>query len=373
MAWLYSTLTVRRLVTSGVIEIPLIGTPLESGESPSFSAVAPFALPRFVAGPENHLVDVAVTAVLEESADAYSPLVLYGPSGSGKTHLSGGLFRAWKSLHPRKSALLVTAADFAREYREAVETRTEDQFHAPYTRLQLLVLEDLDELGGRSSAQQALLVLLDQLLARQTWIVVTSHSAPARMSGIDEALQARLASGLTIHLALPSVETRRAILDRVARLRGLAVDDCVLEALAEGLTLPVPELVGTLVQLEGEARLQAEPISLSAARRLLAQRRDTRRPTVSQIAKATARHFGMTVADIRGPSRRRGIVAARNVAMYLARNLTQTTLDRIGMYFGNRDHATVAHGCQRVEEHLHAELVVRDAIAELEAKLLLRG
>ena len=370
----YTILTVLHPVTSGVVEIPLIGTPLESDASPTFSSVSPFALPQFVAGPENPLIEVAVAAVLEEPASTYySPLVFYGSSGSGKTHLSSGLFRAWKSFHPRRPALLVTATDFAREYREAVETKTEDQFQVPYARAQLLVLEDVDEMNGRLSAQQALAVLLDRLFSRQAWIVVTSRSAPARLSGLHEALQARLAPGLAVHLALPSVETRLAILDRVARLRDLAVDDCVLEALAEGLTLPVPELVGTLVQLEGEARLQAGPITLAAAQRLLAERRDTRRPSVSQIAKATAKHFGVSVADLRGPSRQRATVAARNVAMYLARNLTETSLDRIGVYFGKRDHATVSHGCRRVEERLQAELDVRDAVAELQTKLLLRG
>jgi chromosomal replication initiator protein len=178
---------------------------------------------------------------------------------------------------------------------------------------------------------------------------------------------------LTLQLALPSVETRQVILNRVARLRGLPVDDYVLETLAKGLPLPVPELVGALVQLEGDARLQATTITLAATQRLLAERRDTRRPSLSQIAKATAKHFGLSVADLRGPSRRRALVAARNAAMYLARNLTENSLDRIGAYFGNRDHTTVSYGCQRVEQRLQSEPVVRDAVAELQTRLLLRG
>ncbi|MHB8898452.1 MAG: DnaA/Hda family protein [Thermoguttaceae bacterium] len=359
-------------MTSGIVEIPLIGPPLESGSVPSFSA-ASFALPQFVAGPENQLIEVAVAAVLREPASNYSPLVLYGPSGSGKTHLANGLFRAWKTLHPRRPGVMATATDFAREYREALETKTESQFHEPYARAQLLVLEDLDGLIGRSAPQQALAVLLDRLAGRGAWIVVTSRSAPARLAGLHGNLQARLASGLAVHLAFPGAGTRLAILQRVAALRGLDVDDRVLQLLAEGLALSVPELVGTLVQLEGQARLQAAPITRKAAERLLAERRDTRRPTLSLIAKATARHFGIAVGEMRGSSRRRAIVDARNVAMYLARNLTATSLDRIGAYFGNRDHATVAHGCLRVGQRLQTETVVRDAVAELENKLLLRG
>lgn len=369
----YSILTVPNPVASGVVEIPLIGTPLENEALPAFSAVAPFALPQFVAGPENHLIEVAATAVLEEPTSAYNPLVLCGPSGSGKTHLSGGLFRAWKSLHPRRPASLVTATDFAREYRDAVETKTEDQFHVSYARTRLLVIENLDELNGRSSAQRAFAVLLDQLISCHTWVVVTSRTTPARLSGLQQALQARLTSGLTLQLALPSVETRLVILDRVARLRGVAVDDRVLETLAEGLALPVPEFIGALVQLEGEARLLGTAITLAAVQRLLTDRRDTRRPSLSQIGKAAAKHFGSSVADLRGPSRRRAIVTARNVAMYLARNLTETSLHRIGTYFGNRDHTTVAHGCRKTEERMQSEPAIRDAVAELQTRLLLRG
>ena len=359
-------------MASGVVEIPLTGPPLENDLSPSFPSAASFALPQFVAGPENRLVEVAVAAVLKEPATNYCPLVLYGPSGTGKTHLSNGLFRAWKGQHPRRPAVLVTASDFAREYRDAVETKTEDQFHVPYARTRLLVIEDLHDLSGRTSVQQALTVLMDRLIARQTWIVLTSRTAPSRLDGVQESLRARLISGLAVQLALPNAETRLAILDRVAALRGLDIEDGVLECLASGLPLPVPELIGVLVQLEGEARLQATPITLPAARQLLAERSTSRRPSLSQIAKTSAKHFGVSVSDLRGPSRRRAIVAARNVAMYLARNLTNTSLDRIGTYFGKRDHTTVSHGCQRVEERLETELSVRDSVAELQAKLLLR-
>lgn len=360
-------------VAGGVVEIPLIGTPLENGVSPSFSSAAPFALPQFVAGPENQLIEVVVSAVLEEPGSVYNPLVLSGPSGSGKTHLSSGLFRAWKTLYPGRPAALVTATDFAREHRDAVETKTEGQFLIPYLRTRLLVMENLDELSGRTTVQQVLAVLIDQLLAKNTWVVVTSRTNPARLDGLQEALRARLTAGLTVPLVLPNVDTRLVILNQVARLRGLTLENGVLETLAEGLTLPVPELVGALVQLEGEARLQGTTITLAATRRLLAERRATRRPSLSQIAKATAKHFGISVADIRGISRRRAIVAARNVAMYLARNLTENSLDRIGHYFGNRDHTTVSHGCQRAEQRLQSEPAIRDAVAELEAKLLLRS
>jgi len=135
------------------------------------------------------------------------------------------------------------------------------------------------------------------------------------------------------------------------------------------LALSVPELVGALVQLEGEARLQGTTITLAAALALLEERRAGRCPTLSRIAKATARQFGTSVADLRSSSRRRAIVTPRNVAMYLARTMMEASLDQIGAYFGNRDHATVAHGCQKVEEQLEFDPAIRDAVAELQMKL----
>lgn len=121
------------LVASGVVEIPLVGTPLESGKTP-FYLGTPFALPEFVVGPENHLVAAVVSSVLDSASQSYSPLVVCGPTGSGKTHLVSGLFHAWKNAYRRRPALFVTASDFAREFREAIETKMEDQFHAPYAR-----------------------------------------------------------------------------------------------------------------------------------------------------------------------------------------------------------------------------------------------
>jgi len=339
---------------------------------PRLSESSPFALPQFVAGPENHMVEVAVAALLAEPVPAYNPLMLFGSSGTGKTHLATGLYHSWKVRYPRRPAVLTTGSDFAREFREAAETKTEDQFDSPYVRARLLVLDNIDELATRQGAQRALIALLDRTLAAGGWVVATARTSPGRIEGLLPALQARLTGGLALRLALPSAETRFVILDRVSRLRQMNVSKAVLETLADGLAAPVAELVGALVQLEGQSRLEGTLITVADAVRLLAGRQETRRPRLSQIAKATSKYFGVSVADLRGPSRQRAIVTARIVAMYLARNLTQKSLEAIGDYFGQRDHTTVSYGCRKAEERLKTDTTVREAIAELQAKLLLR-
>jgi chromosomal replication initiator protein len=358
-------------VASGVVEIPLAGTHLESGNTPFFLGT-PFALPEFVVGPENHLVEAVVSAILDGASQSYSPLVVCGPTSSGKTHLVGGLFHAWKNAYPRRPALFVTASDFTREFREAVETKMEDQFHAPYARAQLLVLDNLEQLAGRHPAQQALTAMIDRQASSGGWVVVTSRSPPSQIPGLVAGLQARLTAGLLLRLALPGVETRAAILNRVAELRHLNVAETVLQTLAEGLVAPVPELIGALVQLEAEARLEGLSPTVAAAKRLLAARRDARQPTLATVAKIAAKHYGVSVAQLRSASRQRAMVSARNMAMYLARSTTQNSLNRIGAYFGNRDHTTVSHGCRKVEECMESDPAVRKTAEQLLAKLLLR-
>ncbi len=284
-------------MASGVVEIPLAGTHLESGKTPFFLG-SPFALPEFVVGPENHLVEAVVSAILDGASQSYSPLVVCGPTSSGKTHLVGGLFHAWKNAYPRRPALFVTASDFAREFREAVETKMEDQFHAPYARAQLLVLDNLEQLAGRHPAQKALTAMIDRQASSGGWVVVTSRSPPSQIPGLVAGLQARLTAGLLLRLALPGVETRAAILNRVAELRHLNVAETVLQTLAEGLVAPVPELIGALVQLEAEARLEGLSPTVAAAKRLLAARRDARQPTLATVAKIAAKHYGVSVAHL---------------------------------------------------------------------------
>jgi chromosomal replication initiator protein len=355
-------------VVDEVTEIPIKGGPVSRGSSsPSDDEVT---LRAFIVGPENRLVSVAVQSLLEDEESPYRPVYFYGPPGTGKSHLALGLVSLWRASSRRRAAVYATAVDFARELADAIQTQTTEDFSTPYRRASLLVLEDVDLLAGKQAAQRELVVTLDALNNRGSRTVLTGKNAPGQLEGISHRLRSRLAAGLAVPLAPPGPSARLAILERLARAKGLQLADPAARTLADGLTLTVPGLLGALAQLQAEAPGGNRMIDLEAARQYLARRNGAGHVSLPQIARMTARHFSLKVTDLQSPSRRHAVVAARGVAMYLARNLTAESLEQIGHYFGGRDHTTVSYGCRKTEERLQTEPDLRDAVFQLREKLI---
>jgi chromosomal replication initiator protein len=355
-------------MVDGVVDIPLPGRPLESAAEQGGAV----AVRHFVAGPENHLVEVAVSSVIEGPTNGFNPLVFYGPSGTGKSHLAQGLAAAWKARDRRQRVVCTTAVDFARELADAIETQAVDEFRIKHRGAAFLVVEDLGMLATRKSgklnAQEELIHTLDALVAEQRWVVVTTSVPPVALPGILPALRSRLTAGLTVPLSPPDVEARLAILEQLAAIRDIPLPESVARVLAEGLVATAPELAGSLLQLTA-AECDEDPFDLEAARRYVAQRSGKRQPTLHEIALATARHFSLRLTDLRSPVRRRALVVARGVAVYLARQLTEESLDQIGGYFGGRDHSTVMHSCRKTEELIICDPAVREAVDRLKNAL----
>ncbi len=332
-------------MADGVVDIPLPGRRLDSGREEGRSAPAC----HFLAGPENRLVEVAIRSVLDESPEPqldrdssdetdrqldapltahrltiYSPLVLYGPSGVGKSHIAHGLAAVWKARGRRQRVVTTTAVDFARELADAIESQAVDEFRTKYRTANLLVFEDLGMLATRKSgklnAQEEFVRTLDALSAEEHWVVVTASAAPNELPGLLASLRSRLTAGLAIPLAPPGPEARSAVLRKLAALKEMRLPQRVADALAEGLSGTVPELAGALAQLAGRSESSGAPIDVSAVRTYLAQRNRRQQPSVHDIALATARHFSLRLSDLKSPVRRRALVNARGVAVYLARH-----------------------------------------------------
>ena len=354
-------------MVDGIADIPLPGQTAESGRDASGA----LAHCHFLAGPENRLVEVAVRSVMEEPETCYNPLVLYGPSGTGKSHIAQGLAAAWKAGKRRDRVVCATAVDFARELAEAIESQAVEEFRAKYRRANLLVLEDLGQLAtrksGKLSAQEEFVHTLDVLAADRRWVVVTASASPAELSELLPALQSRLAAGLTIPLALPGPAARRAILQQLAANKNVELPEPVARVLAEGLGGTAPELAGALMQLAG---LDGDPIDLDGAKQYLAARsRKRRQPSIHEIALATARHFSLRITELRSSVRRRALVSARGVAMYLARRFAGMSLQEIGGYFGGRDHSTVMHSFRKIEELSERDPTIHKAVERLHKEL----
>jgi len=356
-------------VVDGVIHIPLAGRSLGALSGPSRGQKDPTGLRDFIAGPENSLAVVAVRSVLNLTDRAPTPVLFCGPPGTGKSHLAQGLAALWKTDFPRQSVVSTTAVDFARDLADALETQTLDEFRSRYRRASLLVLDDLHQLAGKGAAQRELRHLFDASYDRSRRIVVTAHDSPEQLTGIIPDLQSRLTAGLIVPLLPPGPEARLAILRRAAAARRMRLPLSATLTLANGLPVTVPELFGALAQLEMSARLGGTLIDLDAAKRYVAGKSRSREPPLPEIAAAAARYYSVKLGELRSPSRHRRLVTARSMAMYLARTMTRNSLQKIGRYFGGRDHTTVSHDCRKIAKLVQTEPAVRQAVLQLQREL----
>jgi chromosomal replication initiator protein len=351
------------------LTIPLSGTALDR-QSPGGAPSRPLgSLDEFVAGEENALAHVALAPLLNGVPTDLNPLLLYGPHGCGKTHLACGLADRWREQFPDAAVECLTAAEFARQYAAALNDGRLDAWREEIRRADLFILEELGQLTGKQPAQLELVHTLDALLDREALIVVTARTLPNHWTTLLAALRSRLSAALSVPLAYPERATRRAILEQLAEARRLPLSGRVLDGLADGVTGGVPLLASAILELELSARLDGEAIDPARVKKLVADRETGTAPSLRDIARLTAKYFGLKLSDLKGPHRQRSLVAGRCVAMYLARDLTSCSLGEIGEFFGGRDHTTVLHGCRRTEQLLKRDTAVRQAIADVKKML----
>ena len=351
-----------------VVAIPL---PTLASEADGQRAAEPVnASPSndFIIGPENRLIEVVFRAVLGNLSDLYNPIVLYGPSGVGKTHLARGLVDAWRVQH-RRGALYETAIDFGRRLTDAFQTNDIEKFRSRYRSPLLLVVEDVGELATRPAAQEELLNTLDAQLELNHRVVVTSTRVPAEIAELLPGLRSRLGAGLTVQLESPGPAAREAIVRRAVAGRMFDFTEAAVCALIEGLPGCAADLIGAIIQLGMRAQLDARAVDGEDVQEYLEARRGSNSPRLRDIAASTARHFSLKVSMLRSVSRRQAVVRARGVAMYLARLLTDDSLERIGEYFGGRDHTTVLHACRKIEDLLLADAGIHRAVQHLQQEL----
>jgi chromosomal replication initiator protein len=360
-------------VVNGVFSIPLETVESPVHEPSEQDSTCRIALREYIGGDENRLVQFVVESILSGSCD-YNPILLCGRCGTGKTLLAAGIAHCWRRKYPNRLCTHVTGTEFHRGYRNAVDTDSLAEFRQRLGAARLFVMDNLDELQGKESAQQEFLILLDELLDHRSMVLLTSRQESELSSLFSPMLVSRLAAGLRVALLPPGDAARRILLSRLAAHHQISLPDSVLELLVENMTQrdgssTVPELNHVLLQLSHIAAVQNQEIDREFVVHFLSHQLKRETLSLRKIAERTARKFSVPPDQLRSSSRRRNVVRARGVAMLLCRTLTDNSLKSIGRYFGKRDHTTVLHACRKTEAMKESDPEISAAIDELMGKL----
>ena len=315
-----------------------------------------YDLDEFVRGSENELAVSAVQKVLgQPGAESHNPLYLYGPGGSGRTHLMYGLRVELERRHPQWNILALPAGEFIHECDQAWQRRESSELRQQLWRLDAVLIDDIHLFAKHPAAMEELYHIYNRLVADNRQLVVTADCGPRRLVGLSMPLKLRLLSGLVVPTVKPDRPLLRQILDRrAARLR-LDLAEPAAAFLCECVR-NVSELLGVLTTVRGKRRgkARAHPVELDEIKQVY-EHHAAERLTVAEVAKLVCEHYRADLTRVRSASRRQELVQPRQMAMYLARELTNCSLTRIGRYFGGRDHTTVLYGLRKVGDRIAAD------------------
>jgi len=310
----------------------------------------------FLVLPENKLAVTAVSSLGPTVRRRFTPFVtLSGPPGVGKSHLARDLARSWRT-HPKRHQIHhITATEFAAQFAEASQAKTIAQFQKRYRNdVKLLICEDVQSLSGRTESQQQLTVAVDDILSQGGCVLFTSTVMPGEIPRLNRRLLNRIRGGVCVGMELPGEKSRFKLLKHFLGWESIRLSDTELKLIAAEPSFTPRELVALLVRLRAEQSLRRQLTDGDIASVLseFSVRPDI---SLSQIAKATAKQFQVKIADMKSPRRSQTIVTARQVAMYLGRELGKLGLKEVGTYFNRRNHSTVIHACKKIEEGMEQD------------------
>jgi chromosomal replication initiator protein len=327
-----------------------------------------FTFETFVAASSNRLAHAAAQAVAETPGRSYNPLFVYGDSGLGKTHLLHAIGNYVQENFPQRKVLYVTTETFMNDFVDSLRMATTIAFKRRYRECDVLLIDDVQFMENKEGLQEEFFHTYNDLKGASKQIVLTSDRPPKSIETLEDRLRSRFLSGLITEIDPPDLETRLAILRSKAEADEEVIPHEVLEFIATNVTNNIRELEGALIRVTAFARLSREPISLDLAERVLSDivsAEEPRRITPQMILEATANSYGFTVDAICGPSRTRPLVTARQVAMYLVRNLTDYSYPAIARVFGGRDHTTVIHAVDKISTQMKERRQIYEQVTEL--------
>ncbi|MEW6510401.1 MAG: chromosomal replication initiator protein DnaA [Bacteroidota bacterium] len=335
-----------------------------------------YTFDNFIKGDSNQLAGAAASAVANNpGGTSFNPFVIYGGTGLGKTHLMQAIGNYAIAHGKAKRVIYVSSERFTVEFVEAIQRDTTSEFAAFYRSMEILIVDDIQFFAGKERTQDHFFHTFNELHQLGRQIILSSDRPPKELKGLDDRLQSRFQWGLTADIQPPDLETRIAILRKKSSDEGIDLPQDVVECIATNVTTNIRELEGCLISLMAKASLEGRDISVDLAREVLkVVVGDVRSPlTIETIQRTVCQYFEIPEDLIRAKTRKQEVVNARQVAMYLAKELTNCSLKTIGLHFGGRDHSTVIHAYQSVEDQMRLDPKYQGNVEQIKRRLQMLG
>tara|TARA_A100001011_G_scaffold382421_1_gene452161 strand:- start:499 stop:1926 length:1428 start_codon:yes stop_codon:yes gene_type:complete len=329
---------------------------------------------NFLEGDSNRLARSAGMAVSNKpGGTSFNPLMIFGGVGLGKTHLAHAIGVEIKNKYPDKTVLYISAEKFTQQYIESVKKNTRNDFIHFYQVIDILIIDDVQFLSGKSGTQDVFFHIFNHLHQNGKQVIITSDKAPVDMQDIEQRLLSRFKWGLSAELQIPDLETRISILKNKLFRDGVTIKDNIVEYVAKNIKTNVRELEGAIISLIAQSSFNRVDIDLELAKEIVNKfvKNTKREVSIDYIQKVVSEYFQMDVATLQSKTRKRHIVQARQLAMYFAKKFTKASLASIGSQIGKRDHATVLHACKTVDNLSFTDKQFRKYVEDLNQKLSL--
>ncbi|MCP5061501.1 MAG: chromosomal replication initiator protein DnaA [Ignavibacteriae bacterium] len=328
---------------------------------------------NYVKGEGNALARAAAIAISENPGETtFNPLFIYGGVGLGKTHLVQAIGNTILSKFPEKKIIYISADNFTTQFVESIQTNTTAKFSKLYNSIDVLIIDDIQFLSGREKTQDLLFHIFNNLHQSRKQIILSSDKPPKEIVGMNERLLSRFNWGLTVDVQPPDFETRIAILKNKSDNFGIDLTNEILDLIAYNITSNIRELEGCLIKLLANSSLTSTPVDFELARKTIDEISTTKREvsiSIDNITKLVCKEFDVDDNKVREKNRKKEVVLARQVAMYLSKTLTQSSLKTIGLQFGGRDHSTVIHACNNIEKLASKDMSLNKIVSGLKNKL----
>ena len=330
-----------------------------------------YTFDSFVVGKNNQLANAAALAVSDAPGRLYNPLFIYGGVGLGKTHLMEAIGNAMSKKNQNVVIKYVPSETFTNDFVKAIQNNTQEEFRNKYRNVDLLLVDDIQFFADKEGTQEEFFHTFNALYDSEKQIVLTSDKLPSEIPKLQERLVSRFQWGLSVDIEAPDLETRLAILKRKAESNHIDISENCLNIIATKISSNVRELEGALSRVQAFAQLKKQQITENLVNESLKNLNLSSKPkvTINVIQKKVAKYFNIDIEDLKGKKRSKEIVIPRQIAMFLARELTNASLPKIGKSFGGKDHTTVLHACDKISKQIDINYQINEDIKKLKEEI----